>query len=428
LAMPQPDDLWYLLQREAVQKDLAISSLVASKLEDLSADGRVAEQRAYQEAGINPQDFPSAMTAEQRQKYREIGEKNKNEFLPKRKELLTAEQIKRFGQIQLQYLLSLNGPGALLTPNVASELKLTDDQKQKLDTLGREFIQSLPPGPGGRGKALTPALKQRDEYTTKAIDVLTAEQKETLNKLRGNELDVSKLDNVRPPGTSAAPPAQHIDARSVLQQFGDVLPGQYRTDIIVDLATNQGIRGELNISDELASKLTLLRDEYRATVQKKYKEAGVNPADFGPFTMTVEQRQLYRDIPLKLNEEFIPKVKELLTSGQYKRLQQIQFQHSWTESAPDALLRPHEAAELKLTDEQKDKLKALSSEFNGLVVISGRGSLERQTKHSGEYEDKALGVLTEVQRDALVELKGDPFNLSRLVPRTLRIAPPVKGN
>jgi Spy/CpxP family protein refolding chaperone len=97
--------------------------------------------------------------------------------------------------------LSLNGPRAILEPDVATELKLTDDQKQKLDTLGKEFFQSLPPSPRGSGKDLTYSKvgKNREEYTTKAIDVLTAEQKETLNKMKGNEIDVSQLTSARPP-------------------------------------------------------------------------------------------------------------------------------------------------------------------------------------------------------------------------------------
>jgi Spy/CpxP family protein refolding chaperone len=87
---------------------------------------------------------------------------------------------------------------AILAPAVATELKLTDEQKQKLDTLGKEFFQSMPPGPGV-GFSRTASLNHREEYTTKAIDVLTAEQKETLNKMKGNEIDVSQLASARPP-------------------------------------------------------------------------------------------------------------------------------------------------------------------------------------------------------------------------------------
>ena len=74
---------------------------------------------------------------------------------------------------------------ALRAPNVASELKLTDDQILKLRAQGREFTQRIPSFVG------TNFQDHRDEYNIKAIGVLTAEQKETLDKLKGNELDLS---------------------------------------------------------------------------------------------------------------------------------------------------------------------------------------------------------------------------------------------
>jgi len=73
------------------------------------------------------------MTAEQRQKFSDIRKKNNDEFGQKGKELLSADQYKRFQQIHFQYLLRQT-ERALRAPNVASELKLTDDQNIKLRT------------------------------------------------------------------------------------------------------------------------------------------------------------------------------------------------------------------------------------------------------------------------------------------------------
>jgi ABC-type sugar transport system substrate-binding protein len=75
VVMPRPDDLFYLISREAVQKDLGISDDVARKLRSVLDDSRAAIQKEYQDAGINPRDYPNNLTAEQRQKYREIGKK-----------------------------------------------------------------------------------------------------------------------------------------------------------------------------------------------------------------------------------------------------------------------------------------------------------------------------------------------------------------
>jgi hypothetical protein len=211
-----------------------------------------------------------------------------------------------------------------------------------------------------------------------------------------------------------------ISGAALAQQYGDVAPGQFRTDIILDLTTNPAIREELHISEEVATKLSALRDEYRAAVQKGYKDAGVDPV-LNQFEMTFEQRRMYREIAQKLNDEFVPKVKELLTADQNKRLAQIQLQGRFRNLVP-AVLRG--LAELKLNEEQKQKLSALSGEM-------GRGVIN--SKIHEEYTAKAMEVLTAEQKETLKGLQGETFDLTRLVPRTPRtprpprLAPPGKG-
>jgi len=209
------------------------------------------------------------------------------------------------------------------------------------------------------------------------------------------------------------------------QQSTDPGPGQIRTDIIVDLVTNPSIREELRISEGVAAKLMSLREDFRAAVQKAYQDAGVNPADY-PVRMTTEQQRMYQEIPLKLHSEFGPKAKELLTPDQNRRLLQIQFQGKLRNSVPSALLRPRPVPELKLTDEQKQKLNAL-----GMELVRG-GPIT--SKVAEEHAVKAMEVLTAEQKETLMELQGESFDLTRLVPRTPRtpraprIAPPGKGN
>src|SRR5438105_1727833 len=178
---------------EAVQKDIGVSADTASKLNSLRDDLNAAQQKENQAAGLNPQDFQN-MTAEQRQKMVQIGNKLTEEFNPKLKALVSADQYKRLQQITLQSSLRNAGPMALLAPEVASELKLTDEQKQKLNALNMEFAQKqrdlFTGGGGGGQEAFT---KLREERTSKTMEVLTAEQKETLNKLKGSEFDVSQL-------------------------------------------------------------------------------------------------------------------------------------------------------------------------------------------------------------------------------------------
>src|SRR4051794_31972238 len=66
---------WSLLRAKAVQNEFGLSDEVASKLDSLRADSQAALEKEYQDAGLNPRNLGN-MTAEQRQKLREIQNKN----------------------------------------------------------------------------------------------------------------------------------------------------------------------------------------------------------------------------------------------------------------------------------------------------------------------------------------------------------------
>src|SRR6478752_1654187 len=74
----QPGDVWFLLGAKAVQNDLEVSGEVASKLNSLSADARAANEKEYQDAGLNPR--AGGLSAGQLQKVRDIQKKNNDEF------------------------------------------------------------------------------------------------------------------------------------------------------------------------------------------------------------------------------------------------------------------------------------------------------------------------------------------------------------
>ena len=171
---------------EAVQKELGLSGDVVGKLNALRDDYRAAAQKEYQTAGI---DFQN-LSAESRQKLADIANKLSAEFDPKVKELIGADATKRLLQIQLQYHVRNSGPSALIAADVASELKLSDEQKQKLNELNAEFGRR---GRGGGGDQEAIA-KLREERTAKAMDLLTAEQKDKLKALQGSPFDVTQIN------------------------------------------------------------------------------------------------------------------------------------------------------------------------------------------------------------------------------------------
>jgi hypothetical protein len=159
---------------KSVEMELKVSEEVAQKLNLVRADYRATYQKAYQDAGINPPDNPFKLT--ENPKAMEIGPKVLREFAPKAAALLSPDQHTRLEQIYFQDRLRLTGPKALLAKNVAQALKLTNDQRRTLLELARGFQQGASKGAAWRA-----------EEFDKAIAALTDEQKETLNKLKGEK-------------------------------------------------------------------------------------------------------------------------------------------------------------------------------------------------------------------------------------------------
>src|SRR5690242_19661053 len=134
----------FLLQAKTVQTDLQLGDEVASKLESLSVESRQAKEKEWQDAGIDLRDFPFRGSPEKLRKHQDIQKKYSDEFGQKAMELLTADQRQRLHQIHFQYRLRQNAEMTLRAPDVASELKLTDDQTRMLREQGREFTQRIP--------------------------------------------------------------------------------------------------------------------------------------------------------------------------------------------------------------------------------------------------------------------------------------------
>jgi ABC-type phosphate/phosphonate transport system substrate-binding protein len=182
---------------EAVQKDLGLSGDSASKLTALRDDYRAASQKEYQAADINFQGFQN-LSNEERQKVQQkmaaVNTKLSDEFNPKVKALLSADQVKRLEQIQLQVNLRFQGPAALATGDLASQLNLTGEQKEKLMSLGQEYGAKQRELFSGGNVDQEAMAKLRQERTDKTMAVLTAEQKEKLKSLEGSSFDVSQVN------------------------------------------------------------------------------------------------------------------------------------------------------------------------------------------------------------------------------------------
>jgi len=192
--------------------------------------------------------------------------------------------------------------------------------------------------------------------------------------------------------------------------------GGFGATSLSTVAANEDVQKELGISSDVAKKLTSLRDDHRAAIVKDYQTAGISLQNFQ--NLTAEQRQKMADIAVKLNEEFDPKVKELVGADPFKRLQQIHLQTNLRFQGPSALTEKSVAAELNLTDDQKQKLNALAAEFGRrqreLQGGGGGGGGEAFTKLREERTTKTMEVLNDGQKEKLKALQGNPFDVSQL--------------
>lgn len=95
-------------------------------------------------------------------------------------------------------------------------------------------------------------------------------------------------------------------------------------DSLPTLAGYEAVQKELGISGDLAEKLVALREDMLAARQKEEQIAGIGPQDFQ--SMSDETRQENGAINSKLNDELNPpRLKELISAGQIKRLSQIRL-------------------------------------------------------------------------------------------------------
>ena len=183
----------FLINMEAVQKELAVTDAQKEKLTKLQEEARGAFR-----GGGNPQDLSDEERAKRRAEGEERAKKNEESL----KAILDEKQYARLNELVIQQA----GAMALSRPDVAEKLKLTDEQKTKL----RELAQNQ--GGGGRGgfnpnatqeerqKAMEEFRARREKLNTDAMAVLTAEQKKTFEDMQGKKFEFPAFGGGRPGG------------------------------------------------------------------------------------------------------------------------------------------------------------------------------------------------------------------------------------
>jgi hypothetical protein len=113
----------------------------------------------------------------------------------------------------------------------------------------------------------------------------------------------------------------------------------------------------------------------------------------------------------RYNEAERATVGKILRPAQFKRIKQIQVQAAGN----DAFLEPVIQKELKLSAEQKDKVKAIAKEFVKAKQEAQKGSSAAEIKKkeadlSDDAKKKLLDVLTDDQKKTWKEMNGDAFD------------------
>jgi len=100
--------------------------------------------------------------------------------------ILTADQRARAKQLMLQY----QGADALLLPDVVAKLKITNNQKSKIQTIIDQHSPQFAPGPGNRGGGLGGGFDRNDrraQTLKQAVTVLTGNQVVQWDEMTGRK-------------------------------------------------------------------------------------------------------------------------------------------------------------------------------------------------------------------------------------------------
>jgi Spy/CpxP family protein refolding chaperone len=189
-----------LLDNESVQKELKLNEGQIQRIKEVMRQVRQRQDGARAKIQeVNPTNRQARL--------REVMKIASDETLKAAGDILNAQQLKRLKQIQLQQ----QGLEALSDPDAAKVLKLTDDQKNKVqliqDDLRKESTAVLKARPGGSFQEnLKKILVLRREALDKGLGLLTAEQMEAWKGLAGDPFEV-KFESFfrRPPGETGKP-------------------------------------------------------------------------------------------------------------------------------------------------------------------------------------------------------------------------------
>jgi len=174
------------------------------------------------------------------------------------------------------------------------------------------------------------------------------------------------------------------------------------------------VQKEMKLSEEQTEKVAKLLEKLRTEMGQQYGAL-----------REIEDRDQRWAKATELSDQFDDKVREglgdVVEREQMIRLYQIRLQ---VRAVVDSLANRYVAGRLKITDEQKEKLAQIAKETRAKqfeLYGSLRDASEEQRgevfqklrKVRGDASEQALAVLTDEQKKAFEEMKGEKIELER---------------
>ena len=178
------------------------------------------------------------------------------------------------------------------------------------------------------------------------------------------------------------------------------------------LLQNKGVQKELKLSDEQIQKITDLTQKIR----DKHKD------DFAALEKLDQQERREKGMELfrSIGEETNKELASVLKPEQSKRLKQISIQQRGSQAFNEEDVQ----TTLKLTDDQKDKIKTLNEDAGKEmreIFQNAQGNFREAGEKAGalrkETMEKVLALLTDEQRKSWKEMTGEPFEVKFEGPR-----------
>jgi hypothetical protein len=328
--------------------------------------------------------------------------------------LLSAAQMERLVQVDFQD----QGLDAYLADDVIKGLKLTTEERKKLDEIYDTYLAKIKPllhlGLYTEAKAVRSTRPEVvaliKERAAKTDELLGKERAEKLAELRGKAFDVSRLE-----ATLGGLPIREPT----------IPPASAR---LLDLLQYDAVRKDLQLSPEEEAAIAAAKTTAEKTGSvlegiAKEQISGMGLTEVQRALRTQEITSDYQRNVGQIRQNYQAELGKIIKESHLKRLEQIDLQKSWRSLRPFSVLFgvPNK---LDLTSDQLTKMRAIEADNRqktaGLNGFAGFGASLEEIKQRNELrkelkkqeETQLLEVLNPEQRQKLKELQGPPFDVS----------------